>query len=170
MIRPQGDSRLATLLSWLHRGEDIVLAILLVLTLAMALGQIVLRNILGTSIVWGDMLVRILVLWLGMLGAMIAAREKKHIRIDLISRYLSPFWQLAAESAVALFAGGVCAAAGYFSLMFVIDEYQAGEIAFARVPAWLCEAILPAAFVIIALRYLVQCALGITRLQKADPP
>lgn len=168
-FRIKPPSWMATFLFWLHRGEDIVLSILLILTLGIAVAQILLRNLMGTSIVWADILVRTLVLWLGMLGAMIATRENKHISIDLISRYLSHSRRLAVESVVSLFAGGVCAAAGYYSLLFVMGEYQAGEIAFAKVPAWLCESILPFAFLIISLRFMIQCGSGLLHIRKAGP-
>ena len=34
------------------------------------------------------MLIRILVLWVGLVGAMVASREDDHIHIDLLERYL----------------------------------------------------------------------------------
>ena len=160
------DTRLNALLALIHRCEDILLSILLVLTLGVAFSQIILRNVLGSSILWADILVRILVLWLGMLGAMVATRDKKHINIDLISRYLSPQWLLVVDSVVSVFAAGVCAIAGYFSLLFVIAEYQSGDTAFAQVPVWLCTTILPVVFGLIALRYLIQGAAAIPRASR----
>ena len=161
---------MATLLHWLHRGEDLALSALFLLTLGTAVAQIPLRNILGTSIVWADVMVRILVLWLGMFGAMVATRQYKHICIDLVFRYLSPSLKRAMERVVALFAGVVCAGAAYFSLLFVISEYQAGEIAFALIPAWLCESILPVAFTIIALRFLFKCGAGLIQIKNKEAP
>ena len=158
------------LVNWLHRAEDLILSILLILVLGLAFGQIVLRNVLGTSIVWADVLVRIMVLWLGMLGAMAAARHNKHISIDLISRQLSPKRQLAVECIVSLFASLACAVAAYYSLIFVISEFQAGEIAFAWVPAWLCASILPASFGLIALRYFIQGMTAAFRPQRSGQP
>ena len=164
--RSDGTALLSTLLVWLHRCEDILLSIALLLTLGIAFGQVVLRNLAGSSLVWGDVIVRILVLWLGMLGAMIATRERKHISIDLISRYFSARVQLAVEIGILLFSALVCAIAGYFSLKFVISEYHAGEIVFTWLPAWACEAILPAAFILIAVRFALQSIQGFTRLRR----
>ena len=72
----------------LHRIEDGILVAILSLMIGLAALQIVLRNFFGAGIVWGDMLVRVLVLWIGLVGAMVAARQNKHISIDLVIRYL----------------------------------------------------------------------------------
>ena len=42
--------------------------------------------------------------------------------------------------------------------------------AFAAVPVWICESIIPAAFGIIGLRYLVQSIQTLTRLIKGQEP
>jgi TRAP-type C4-dicarboxylate transport system permease small subunit len=54
---------------------------------------------------------------------------------------------------VDLFAAGVCAVVAYHAARFVLMERSFGSIAFASVPTWICELILPLAFGIIALRY-----------------
>jgi TRAP-type C4-dicarboxylate transport system permease small subunit len=153
---PHGRSRLARLTGTLHRLEDLLIAGLLSATLGLALYQIVLRNLLGSGIVWGDVLLRILVLWLGMAGAMAATRQAGHINIDLLTRFLPPRLRRGAERLTTLFAAGVCFAAGYYSLQFVRSEFEMGGVAFANVPTWVCEAILPLAFWVIALRYTIQ--------------
>ena len=78
------------MLQLIHRVEDLIIALLLTATMGLALYQIVLRNIIGTGIVWGDILIRLMVLWLGMVGAMAATRQRKHISVDLVTRFLSP--------------------------------------------------------------------------------
>ncbi len=144
------------MLDLLHRVEDLLIAALLTATMGLALFQIVLRNVMGTGIVWGDILVRIMVLWLGMAGAMAATRERKHISIDLVTRFLPAGWRRAAGGLTTFFAAAVCLVACGYSLKFVLSEYAAGDLAFGRVPFWLCEAVLPLAFAVIALRYFVQ--------------
>jgi TRAP-type C4-dicarboxylate transport system permease small subunit len=42
-------------------------------------------------------------------------------------------------------------------------------VAFAGVPVWLCEAIIPFAFAVIALRFLILAALNLTRTIKSGP-
>ena len=52
------------MLRLLHRIEDTILVLLLVCLLGLAAYQVVARNLFDTGILWGDSLVRVLVLWL----------------------------------------------------------------------------------------------------------
>jgi TRAP-type C4-dicarboxylate transport system permease small subunit len=159
---------LARLQRILHRLEDCIIAGMLVATLGLALYQIVLRNAMGSGLVWGDILVRLMVLWLGMAGSMVATRERKHISVDLVTRYLSPGGRRAAEALTTFFAGSVCLVACYYSLQFVLSEYDFGSLAFGQVPYWVCVAILPLAFLVIAGRYFLQFIATVLRLPKAS--
>ncbi len=151
-----GGAGLERTLGRLHRLEDLLIAALLMGTLGLALFQIVLRNTMGTGIIWGDALVRVLVLWIGMAGAMAATRERKHINIDVLTRFLPPALRRVADGLTTAFAAAVCLVACGVSLRFVWFEYTVGDLAFGRVPFWVCELILPLGFAVIALRYLIQ--------------
>lgn len=137
------------------RIEDGILVALLALMIVLAAGQILLRNFFGAGIIWGDMLVRVLVLWIGLFGAMIATRQNAHISIDLVARYLPTRLDLPVKAGVQLFAAGVCALAAFYSFVFVQAEYYDGGMAFGQVPVWVCEAIMPLAFAVMSLRYLM---------------
>ena len=141
------------ILVFLRRIEDLILAVLLSTMIGMAAFQILFRNLFDAGIVWGDVLVRILVLWLGLGGALVATRKDKHIRIDIINRYLPESIKPIVETAVKLFSAAVCALVAYSSLQFVLAELTLGEMAFGKVPVWVCEAIIPISFAVIALRY-----------------
>jgi TRAP-type C4-dicarboxylate transport system permease small subunit len=141
------------ILVFLSRVEDVILVILLSTMIGMAAFQILFRNLFDAGIVWGDILVRILVLWLGLVGAMVATRTDKHIRIDIINRYLPVGVKPIVEAAVKLFSAAVCAIVSYYSLQFVLSELTHGGLAFWKVPVWVCEAIIPVSFAVIALRY-----------------
>ncbi len=134
--------------------EESLLALLLGMMIILATTQIFMRNFWGSGIDWSDPLLRVLVLWLGLLGAMAATRDGSHIKIDLLSkllpastsRYLTPFTNLV--SAV------ICAVVSYHAGRFVMMEYQEGTTAFSAIPAWLCEIIIPIGFGLMALRFL----------------
>ncbi|MGD2185182.1 MAG: TRAP transporter small permease [Desulfobacterales bacterium] len=128
----------------LHRVEDSLLVAILTLMISLAAIQILLRNLFGGGIIWGDVLVRVLVLWIGLVGAMVATRQNKHISIDLVARYLPKKFSLPVKAVVELFAAVVCGLAAYYSLIFVYAEYYDGGAAFGQVPVWVCEAIMPA--------------------------
>lgn len=148
----------------LQKLEDGILIGLLLLMIFIAVLQIFLRNLFDSGILWGDPLVRTLVLWIGLIGAMVASRDNHHIRIDLISRYLpGPVKKLAARM-ISIFTTLVCAMMAYYSLVFVVMEKNTGEPAFAMIPAWLCESILPISFAIISFRYLLLSLTGLLKL------
>jgi len=150
----------------LHRLEDGILVGLLLLVIGMAVTQIVLRNLFESGIVWGDVLVRILVLWIGLFGAMVASRKGNHICIDAVTRYLPGRVKGIINCVAALFTAVVCSVMVYYSLLFVWMEFEGGAIAFARVPTWVCEAVIPFAFAVIALRYFVLTLISFTETVK----
>jgi len=78
-----------TLLMLVHRLEDGVLVALLLTMISLAVSQIVLRNGFDTGITWADSLLRVLVLWIALIGALVATRQQQHINIDLISRFFT---------------------------------------------------------------------------------
>lgn len=148
--------------------ETFLLLLFLFSAIFLASTQIILRNFFDNGIFWADSALRIMVLWIGMVGAMYASRHRMHIRIDILSRYLPekikhPVWRLT-EFISAI----VCVIAAYYSLEFVLLEYQDGLLAFANVPVWLCESIIPFAFLIMSLRYFYFAILGVDTLNEAD--
>ena len=68
-----------------------LLALLLTSMIGIAAFQVVLRNFFDSGLYWGDSAVRVMVLWVAMLGAMVASRKDEHIRIDLVARFASDF-------------------------------------------------------------------------------
>ena len=113
----------------LLRLEDGILVGLLLLMMGIAVTQILLRNLFEAGIAWGDTLVRILVLWVGLVGAMVASRAGNHINIDLISRYLPERVKGGVGLVVELFTASVCSVAAYYSLQFIQREMEDGVMA-----------------------------------------
>lgn len=143
-------ARIVTVLHWV---EDACLVTFMLGMILMAAAQILLRNVMGTSIVWGDVLVRILVLWVGMAGATAASRDGRHIRIDVAGRFLPRFLRRWVEVVVALFTAAICGMAAYWSFRFVHMEWADGATAFVWMPAWICQSVMPLGFAVIASRY-----------------
>lgn len=158
-----------TLPGFFRKLEDILLVSALLLMIMTAVAQIVLRNVFGSGIVWADSMVRILVLWCGLLGATVATREKSHISIDLVSRYIPERAERLVSSIIQIFTGSVSALMAFFSLRFVQMEFQYNEAAFASVPAWLCQSIIPAAFAVTALRCLIFSLTDIHKFLYPEP-
>lgn len=140
--------------SRLERVEDIILPSIFVLTLILAILQIILRSVFNFGVVWVDPLLRILVLWLGMIGAMYATRKNRHISIDVIKLYLKPHYKQKILRLINFFSSIICLICFYFSVPYLILEYKDGSKAFSQVPLWLTESIIPVALLIMALRFL----------------
>lgn len=147
----------ATIKKGVYKLEDMVLILLLLTMIFMAVLQIVLRNTTGSAIVWGDTLVRILVLWTGLVGAMAATRQNNHINIDIVTRYMSTGMATIVNSITLLFASLICFVTAWYSLAFVRMEFEFSTPAFANVPTWACQTIIPLAFLVMALRFLAGC-------------
>jgi len=144
---------MSRLISILHKIEDALLVSLLMLMIGLAVFQIVLRNGFDAGLVWADPLVRVLVLWLGLIGAMVASRTDNHISIDIVSKYLCARLKRVTTLLVYLFTTLVCALMTWHSARFVIMEKADGMLAFFSVPIWICELVIPFAFGIITIRY-----------------
>jgi len=145
-------SRLRRLLLALENG---LLILLLTAMIGLAGWQIVLRNVWDSGIIWAEPLLRLAVLWVGLFGAMIATRQDEHIRIDVLSRYLPERLKSSNRRLLDLFSAVICALLAYHSARFVIFDWQDGIEAFATIPAWVCELILPLGFGVMALRFLL---------------
>ena len=146
-----------SVISRLLRGTALVEDALLVLILAAMVGlaatQIVLRNLFDGAILWADPMLRVGVLWVGMIGAMVATRSDKQISVDAVSRFLPTRWKARVRVITDLFTAVVSATVAWSALRLVLDDRAAGGTAMAFVPVWACEAILPVAFGVIAFRY-----------------
>ena len=141
------------------RFEESLLVIILLCTITFAVTQILLRNFLHAGIPWGDSLVRILVLWLGLIGAMIASRNHRHIKIDILSRHLNPMNQTRLRRFTDVITSAVCFIVAWYAFSFVMIEYQDGMTAFESVPVWVTQIIIPYAFFTMAVRYLLSALL-----------
>lgn len=148
-------------LRWLQGFENTLITALVLLLVLLAGAQIVLRNAFGTSISWADPLLRALVLWTALLGALAAVREDKHISLDVLSRLLQGTTLRLARLLTLGFAALICALAAYYSASLVSIEWAStetsgGGIAFAGVPNWALEIIMPIAFGLMALRFVLR--------------
>jgi TRAP-type C4-dicarboxylate transport system permease small subunit len=137
----------------LHRLEDALLALLLGALVVLASLQIGLRSLLDTGLPWIDPTLRVLVLWLGLLGAVAASRDGRHITIDVLARLLPTRARAVMAAGTALFTAAVSATVAWHGGRFVFSEFEYASRAFSGIPAWALEIIIPFAFGAIALRY-----------------
>ena len=160
---------LGGVLGLLHRLEDGLLALVLGLLVLLAPLQLFLRNFFDAGIGWGDPLLRVLVLWVGMLGALAATRGRRQISIDVLAHVSGERLRSGVGVVTSLFTALVCAVVAYHSARFVASEMEYEAIAFAGVPAWACEIVIPVAFGLIALRYALYSIGDLRKVFAASP-
>ncbi|MCF6263657.1 MAG: TRAP transporter small permease [Xanthomonadales bacterium] len=136
-------------------AENTLLVSILISMILLAAAQIFLRNIFDFSLFWADEMLRLLVLWLTLAGAMVASRMDKQIRIDVLDRFMSAKWQKLNRIFINFFTAAVCALFSWHSARFVMASYEYGDTLLRDTPAWLLQIILPIGFGLMAYRYLV---------------
>ena len=143
--------------------ESGLIMLLLSALILLASSQIVLRNVFSTTLSWGDELVRLMVLWLALVGAVAASRDARQIRIDVLSRILPASLVWVPDGLASAVTTVVCGALAWESLRFVQDSRAFEDVLLGSQPAWLFQVILPVGFSIMAWRYAVRTVAVLAR-------
>ncbi len=134
-------------------AENTVLVLLLTAMIVLAVGQIVLREIFETGIIWADELIKLLVLWIAMLGSIAASRDDRHLRIDVLSHLLSEKMISVTRLVVETFAAAICGVVAWHAYRWLQIEVEYQDTVLIDFPAWLAHGIVPVAFFLMAYRF-----------------
>jgi TRAP-type C4-dicarboxylate transport system permease small subunit len=149
--------------------EKILLSGLLTAMILLVLTQIILRNFFNCGIIGGVEIVRHLVLWIAFVGAGLATREGRHVRIDMASRILSTRGRKIADIASTLFSVVVCTILFVASCKFVYMDYiNSGVASFLNVPIWIMEAIIPVGYLIVTIRFSANAISALSHIAKGE--
>ena len=118
--------------------------------------ELLLRAFFHTGIPGATAYVQNLTLWVGFIGAMLAARAKQHLTFVPTLDFLSQKWRPRAEVFAATVSAAVAFALALASVQFVRAEFQAPNRIAGWLPAWALQTVLPIAFTAIAIRYILQ--------------
>jgi len=146
-----------------ERTEDGFLVLLTIILVVVAIAQILLRNLFSITLLWAEPVVRMLVLWTAFMGALVAVRENRHIRIDALLRLLSADQRRYVDIVVHLFNASVCGLLAVIAVDFVHDEYTYDMRGALDLPTWIFQLIFPLAFGVMSWRFLRQCLSSIAR-------
>lgn len=135
--------------------ENLALTLLLSGMLLLAGAQILLRNVGEGGFPWADEALRIMVLWLAMLGGLAASRDNRHIAIDALALILPPRMRALAGAVVAALTAAVCLTIAWHALSFVGESREFGDKLLGDLPAWPFQSVLPVVFALIGYRYAV---------------
>ncbi len=136
--------------------EEATLVLLVGAMILLAFAQIILRNFFSLTLLWGDPLVRHLVLWTSFLGASIATHKCKHIKIDALLRFFPPRNRALLEGLSGIFSALVCGLLTWISLQFIGDEKEHLTHALGEIPTWKLQLIFPISFSLMGLKFLFQ--------------
>jgi len=155
----------------LERVETVFLVVFLSIMLVFAFAQVVMRNVFGTGLLWGDPLVREMVLWTGFIGAALAAGQERHISIDALTKFLSARLKHFSSIVTNAFGGAVCYYLGLAAWGFMLEEKQNGGEIFLGIPSWVGMIIIPVGYWFIAVHFLVNIAdHGAALLSRGERP
>jgi tripartite ATP-independent transporter DctM subunit len=132
--------------------EDGIAALALAAMVVLPIAEIVVRRLFGVGIPGSGPFVQHLTLWIGFLGAAIAAREGK--LLALATGTFIP--QGRPREIASAFASAVAACMAtiltWGAVQLVLSEREVGSIIAAGVPTWVGQLALPVGFALIALR------------------
>ena len=150
-------------------AENAALIVLLGGMVLLSFGQIILREVFETGVIWADEFVRLLVLWLAMVGSIAATRDDRHIRIDALSHLLPPVAVSLTRLVVDLFAAVVCGAIAWHAWRYLQLEIEFEETVLLDTPAWVAHMIVPLALALTAYRFVVLVIRRVAELVSGRP-
>ena len=153
-------------LEFIHSVENGVLVIITAAIVLFSGLQIVLRNVFESGIAWVPPMLGILVIWVGLLGALIATRNNAHIKINVLTTYLSDKYKPLAFAASYLFSAIILFVLTYYSIEFVKLDLDSNAVAFGDVPVWLAQSILPVTCLLMGIRYTAYSIINVIDIVK----
>ncbi len=155
--------------------KALIIALLSTMVL-LSFTQVILRNIFSTGFLWADPLLRHAVLWIGFIGASIAAEQEKHISIDLVTRFASPRIARYIKILTSVFPVVVCAILADAGWTFLRDEMETNSPLFSigesEYPAWWFQTVIPFGFGLIAFRFFlktIEHSINALKPQQSEP-
>jgi C4-dicarboxylate transporter DctM subunit len=154
---PTADRGLRTVAAFVEDGFASLALLAMVL---LPLLEILWRRAFAQGIPGSGPIVQHLTLWVGFLGAAIAARDGKLLALATGTFIPKGLWRRAADILAAAF--GACSAVilAYGAYQMVTIEREAGTTIGAGIQAWVAQLVLPVAFALIALRLVWRAGSG----------
>ena len=140
---------------WGTAAENASLVILLSTMIILAVGQIVLRIFFNFSFIWTDELIKLIVLWIALIASIAAARNDRHLRIDVMSHFVPEKYARFPRIIVEAFAASICAVLAWYSWQYVQLSLEFEDTVLVDVPAWIAYLVLPLSFALMAYRFLL---------------
>lgn len=153
-----------------NKTEEYIAASMLLTTSFILFYQVVLRYVFSSSVPWIEEVARYLVVWLCMLGASMAVRDKKHAVVDILVNYLGRKARAVIDILCGLICVLFCAVIAHAGWGFVVTAYNMGSFAstIPNLPLYPVFAIIPLGLILMCIRYLLQVKDGFLALMQKD--
>lgn len=161
---------LNTIDGWLNKAESTLLIGLLLIMVLLAFAQVILRNVFSAGLIWGDILLRHFVLWIGFLGGALGISHKRHINIDAITHYMTPKMNSSFSVFTNLFGAAVCVFLTIAAVKFVNNDISTNTFVYGQVPSWYAEIIIPLGFALFVFHFIARAARNFEEMRKKGSP
>lgn len=162
-------SLLQTVNAFLGKIEIGFLCLIVAMMLGLAILKIVMRYVFNASLLWSDVMLQHLTLWLCFLGAALATCERRHISIDVLNRILPKKITRWTNLVVDCFGLIVVAVLAYYGFIFLQDEQLSEAVLIGSVPLWWAKAIIPYGFVLIGIHFALQIGIHLVGARSPHP-
>ena len=116
-------------------AENALLMIVLASMLGIAVWQIFARNVYSGGFFWADEYLRLAVLWVAFIGSVAAARDHRHLRIDLLSRLLPASLTRWTDFIADLATVIICLVLAWYSLCLLYTSPSPRDLSTSRMPS-----------------------------------
>lgn len=133
--------------------------------MGLSAGQALMRNLSISVPGWMDPFSHRMVLWVGFLGAVLAVRAHRHIKLDLAAHLVPERLKRPVDLLIAFVSAGLCLLLAKASWTFVLSERDNSDASVMGVPGWIYASVIPLTFALMGLQF----ALG-AFLDRHKPP
>jgi TRAP-type C4-dicarboxylate transport system permease small subunit len=152
-----------TLENYVVKIETIFLVVSLIVMVMLAFLQVVLRNVFSSGFLWADTFLRYLVVWVGFIGAAIATKEERHISMEVLTKFISPFSQNIVSLVTSLVAAVVCYYLFTASIQFLDISLPDDVRVFGNIRLAYFMMIIPIGFLLMIFHFVIR---AITKAEK----
>lgn len=145
-------------LRWLWETENLLVAMALATLMLLPLIEIGGRKLFHRGLEGASALQQHLVLIIGLLGGMFAARDRRLLSLSTLTTFLKGRWQTFARVFSSAFAAGITVFLCLAAIQLVQSEKEGGKLLAYGIKVWTVQTIMPLGFGVIALRLLWHAA------------
>ena len=165
---PNGNALLQDANAFLGKIETGFLCLIIAMMIGLAILKVVMRYVFSASLLWSDIMLQHLTLWLCFFGAALATCERRHISIDVLSRILPAKYTRWTNFVIDCIALVVVAILAYYGFLFLADEQLSEAVLIGTVPLWWAKTIIPYGFALMGIHIALQ--IGVNLTNSEDTP